>query len=265
MQKDETQAFAQTQEILDGDYSEKLKKEALFILGNHYSDETYAQIVRISYVEGDVRIARGDDNEKPAGAVWEKAVANLPLETGFSLVTGTGRAEIEFEDASTLYLGENSVLTFNDLHTTSGAPYTDLGLLSGTVSLNLHPYIPGEEFFLRTPTDNLMVKYPDGWNVRISSYLDGVAYTSLDGNVLPMSGVARKALVTEQTQYFREGHLVDFAGSNDPGAFADWDKWVADRVAQRTAAMSEVMKASGLTSPIPGLADMKGQGTFFEC
>jgi hypothetical protein len=25
------------------------------------------------------------------------------------------------------------------------------------------------------------------------------------------------------------------------------------------------MKASGLTSPIPGLADMDGQGTFFKC
>jgi hypothetical protein len=37
--------------------------------------------------------------------------ADLPIEVGFSLVTGSGRAEIEFEDASTLYLGENSVLT----------------------------------------------------------------------------------------------------------------------------------------------------------
>ena len=156
MQKDESQALAQIQEILNGDSSEKLKKEALFILGQHYSDATYAQIVRISYVEGDVRIARGEEKEKPADATWEKAVANLPLETGFSLVTGTGRAEIEFEDASTLYLGENSVLTFNDLHTTSGVPYTDLGLLSGTVSLNLHSYIPGDKFFLRTPTDTFL-------------------------------------------------------------------------------------------------------------
>ena len=90
MQKDETQALAQIQEILNGDSSEKLKKEALFILGHHYSDETYAQIVRISYVEGDVRIARGEEKEKPAGAAWEKAVADLPLETGFSLVTGDG-------------------------------------------------------------------------------------------------------------------------------------------------------------------------------
>jgi hypothetical protein len=49
-------------------------------------------------------------------------------------------------------------------------------------------------------------------------------------------------------------------GPDDPGAFAEFDKWVADRVAQRAAAMAEVMKAAGLTSPLPGLADMKGQG-----
>jgi hypothetical protein len=29
--------------------------------------------------------------------------------------------------------------------------------------------------------------------------------------------------------------------------------------------MADVMKAAGLTSPLPGLAGMKGQGTFFAC
>jgi hypothetical protein len=266
MQKDETQALAQIQEILNGDYSEKLKKEAYFILGHHYSDETYAQIVRISYVEGDVRIARGEDNEKPSGAVWEKAVANLPLETGFSLVTGAGRAEIEFEDDSTLYLAENSVLTFNDLHTTSGAPYTELGLLSGTVSLNVFPNITGEQFILRTPTDTFTAKYLSPWNVRISSYLDGVAYTPLSGRLVPVSGVAPPTGPKDKTQYLRDGHSIDYAGpKEDAGAFPDWDKWVADRVDQQTVAIQVVMRESGLTSLIPGIEDLKDQGTFFDC
>ena len=265
MQKDETKALAQIQEILNGDSSERLKKEALFILGHHYSDETYAQIVRISYVEGDVRIARGDEKGKPADATWEKAVANLPLETGFSLVTGTGRAAIEFEDASTLYLGENSVLTFNDLHTTSGVPYTDIGLLSGTVSLNVQPYIPGENFYLRTPTDTLISHYPDNWLSRVTSYLDGIAVTQATGKVQLSPAVSQRAPTGVRTQYFRDGRPVAIAGSDDPSAFADWDRWVADRIAQRASAMADMMKASGLTSPIPGLADMEGQGTFFKC
>jgi hypothetical protein len=263
MQQNESGALAQIQEILNGDFSERLKKEALFILDQHYSDATYAQIVRISYVEGDVRIARGEEKDK--AAVWEQAAANLPLETGFSLVTGNGRAEIEFEDASTLYLGENSVLTFNDLHTESGVPYTDLGLLAGTVSVDVRSDIAGEQFFLKTPTDTFLAKYPQPWNARVSSYLDGVAHTRLDGKLLMVPTMTPTTEARDRTQYFRDGHPVDFAGPKDEHPFADWDKWVADRAAQRNADMSEMMKASGLSSPIPGLADLKGHGKFFDC
>jgi hypothetical protein len=265
MQKDEPRALAQLQEILDGDASEELKKKASFILGQHYSDATYAQIVRISYVEGDVRIARGEQNEKPAGEPWEQAVADLPLETGFSLVTGNGRAEIELEDASTIYLGENSVLTFNDLHTTSGIPYTGVGLLSGTLSLAVKPYIYGEKLVVFTPTDSIAVNYPLRAFVRINSYIDGTRLTSQDSEGLHFPGLAPKQTGKVQTMTLRDNHLLEGAGPDDPTTFAEFDKWVADRVAQRTADMADVMKAAGLTSPIPGLADMKGQGTFFPC
>ena len=98
MRQDEPRALKEIQTILNGDSSERLKKEAQFILGQHYSNATYAQIVRVSYVEGDVRVQRGVANEKASGGSWEQAVANLPVETGFSLVTGAGRAEIEFEE-----------------------------------------------------------------------------------------------------------------------------------------------------------------------
>ena len=265
MQKDEPRALAQLQEILNGDASEQLKKKAIFILGQHYSDATYAQIVRISYVEGDVRIARGEQNEKPAGEAWEQAVADLPLETGFSLVTGNGRAEIELEDASTIYLGENSVLIFNDLHTTSGIPYTEVALLSGTLSLAIKPYIFGEKLVVNTPTDNIAVKYPLRAFVRVNSYIDGTRLTSQDSEGLHFPELAPKQTGKIQTMTLRDGHLLEATGPDDPGAFAEFDKWVADRVAQRTAAMADVMKAAGLTSPLPGLADMKGQGTFFAC
>ena len=86
MHQDEPRALAEIQAILNGDPSDRLRKEAQFILGQHYSDVTYAEIVRISHVEGDVRIQRGEPNGKPSSAAWEQAVSGLPLETGFSLV-----------------------------------------------------------------------------------------------------------------------------------------------------------------------------------
>jgi hypothetical protein len=229
------------------------------------SNATYAQIVRISYLEGDVRISRGEENKQDTGATWEKAAAGLPLETGFSLVTGAGRAEIELENASTLYLGENSVLVFNDLHTTAGVPHSELALLTGTVTLHVRPYVPGESFVLKTSTEDFGAGYNDKAYVRLSSYIDGLAITAQKEGAMRLSGPAQEAFAKGQTLFYRDGRQIDSAASSDPDAYAEWDKWVADRVAQRSAAMTNVMKTAGLTSPIPGLADMDGKGSFFPC
>ena len=266
MQKNESRALAQIQEILNNsESSERLRNEALFILGHHYSDITYAQVVRISLVEGDVRIARGEQNEKPAGPVWEKATSDLPLETGFSLVTGAGRAEIELENASTIYLGENSVLTFNDLHTQSGISHTEVALLSGTVTLHIRPLVAGETFILRTPTDELTTRFPNKSYLRITSYTDAIGISGQDGGVLHLQPTGDEKMFSGQTLFFRAGVKVNAPTMESGTEFVEWDKWVADRVEQRRAAMTEVMKAAGLSSPIPGLAEMQGQGRFFEC
>ena len=262
---DAQRALAQVQEILNGDASEKLKKEALFILGNFHTDTIYDEIVRISYVEGDVRVARGKDMERITGASWEKAVADLPLETGFSLVTGNGRAEIEFEDASTLYVAENTVLMFNDLHTTRGIPHTEVALLAGTVSAHILGPQEGS-FLLRTPTDDRYLTSNSGNGFqRITSYLDGVAVTTPEDGAANLESAAEKTLASGRTVFYRGGYRFNAPAAYKPNAFADWDRWVADRIAQRTAAMTEVMIASGLTAPIPGLEELKGQGTFFDC
>jgi hypothetical protein len=266
MQKDESRALGQIQDILNSsDSSEKLKKEALFILGHHYSGATYAQVVRISYVEGDVRIARGEQDAKPAGATWEKAVADLPLETGFSLVTGEGRAVVEFEDASTLYLAENSVLTFNDLHTTSGIPHSELALLTGTATLHLRPEVAGESYILKTPTDELATSFPHKSYWRVTSYEDAMAITAQKDGVFHLQAFGDEKLLAGQTAFYRGGLRVNAAAAESESSFAGWDKWVAERITQRNEAMIEVMKDAGLSSPIPGLAEMKDQGTFFDC
>ena len=223
--------------------------------------ETYPQIVRIRHVEGDVRISRGEKN-----AVWETAVANLPLETGFNLVAGPGgRAEIEFEDASTVYLDENSALAFNQLETTAGIPHTALGLLTGTATLHLHLRSPGETFILRTPTDEISREYPSRTYVRVSSYLDAVSMTSLKHTTLRLPGAGTDPPVQGLTAIYSSKARIALEKPGNSNAFADWDSWVEGRITSRSAAMAAVMKASGLTSPLPGLADMNGQGTFFPC
>jgi hypothetical protein len=265
LQRDEARARAQIADILAGDSSEQLKEGALFLLGRSVPESTYPQIVRISTLDGDVRVARASQNEKAKDATWEQAAINLPLYAGDSIVTGDGRAEIEFENASTIYLGPNSVLSCYDLHTTSGVPHTELSLLSGTVIMNLLTLMPGETFTVHTPTDSLVTRYPQGARLRLSSYVDGIAITSLAGGSLSLPSASRQALTSGQTVFFHNGaRIAPIAGDHDQD-FAAFDKWASDTYASRSTATHDVMQAAGLTAPIPGLAEMKDKGSFFDC
>jgi hypothetical protein len=267
MQHDEKGALQQIDEILNSDASEKLKQGALFIMGEHHTDTVYPQIARISFADGDVRIERDLDNKHHKDVTWEAAASGIPLESGYSIVTGSGRAEIELENASTIYLAPNSVLTVNDLSTTAGVPHTELALLSGTVTLHVHPYVAGEIFLLHTPTDNVLTKYPSSSNLRVTSYLDGMAIAGLSKGVLKLGldSTAQLPMPEGQTVYFKDGKRILEAGPIHPEDFGSWDQWVAARYAARTAAAEEVMKASGIAAPLPGLADMEGEGRFFDC
>lgn len=227
---------------------------------------TYPQIVRLSYVEGDVRISRGKEAEKQLGnepgksTGWEQAAANLPLQTGYSLVTGTGRAEIEFEDASVVYLADNSVLTFNELSATNGVPYTEMALLAGTATMNVQTMLPGESFAMYTPSDSFTVLYPKKAYLRVNSYLDAIAVTPMLDTKwsAPIQEPAGKTVTVHNRQAVPTPEM-------DATAMAAWDQWVQERVAARDVQMAAAMKDAGLTAPIPGLEEMNGQGKFFAC
>src|ERR1700687_3096679 len=82
---------------------------------NSYS---YARIVRLSLVSGDVQVVRA------AEAKWEPALMNMPIQQGFTVGTNEGRAEVEFENGGALWLGENSVLQFTELALSNGGRIT---------------------------------------------------------------------------------------------------------------------------------------------
>jgi hypothetical protein len=226
--------------------------------------EVYPQIVRLSLVQGDVRVALGKQKGQGDVPPWVNGRVNLPLESGSSIVTGKGRVEIEFEDSSTMYLGENSVLAFNDLTTQDGVPNTDMVLMTGVATLHLRPAMPGEQYVLRTETDSVRIPYGSHSDVRVNSYTDAIAVTPQSftevhlGDAQPVSGMIGKTFT------YSNGAFVPTAAS-PTNNFADWDQWVAARVAARNTAMHAVMKEAGLNEPLPGMADMEARGSFFEC
>lgn len=236
-----------------------------FAKSNPDAAETVPQIVRITYLEGDVRISRGTEGGAPKNVDWEKAVADLPLQAGFTLATDNGRAEIEFEDSSTLYMAPNSVLLFNALDSTADIPHTDLALLSGTVSLAVIPSVKGDTFILRTPTDTMITTYGQHSDLRVTAYMDAIAITPLKTGFLRTSKDTMQIVRPGHTDYFRSGKQIDYADPNAETAFADWDKWVAARTTERNQAIGAMLRQTGLSQPVPGLAQMAGQGKWVDC
>lgn len=225
---------------------------------------TSPQIVRLSLVQGDVRISRNEAVASINDEEWEQAEVNTPIETGFVLYTGDGRAEIEFEDSSTAYLGENSLLLFSRLAVTDGVPDTMLKLLSGTITLNLHP-VPNESFLLKTQTDGLLIRYPQNCFLRVNSYTDAMAVTPLEDMKLREPALNRLKVAKGQTTVFQNASPVPTDSTTDLPNYDSWDEWVTMRVKERREALSRALSASGLTTPIPGLVDLNSQGTFFMC
>jgi hypothetical protein len=229
---------------------------------SEHPKEVYPQIVRLSLVQGDVRVAVGKVKGQPEVAPWVNAVVNMPLESGFSVVTGKGRAEIEFEDASTIYLGENSVLAFDDLSTTDNVPNTELTLLTGVVTLHLRPTIAGDTYRLNTPSDFLRIR--SNADVRINSYTDAMTVTPVLLST-PHPGDPKARLDLIGKTFKLEDGAFSPAAPPAGSDYAPWDAWVAKRVGARAETMNAVMKEAGLSAPLPGLEDMNAKGTFFAC
>src|SRR5262249_32829792 len=90
--------------------------------------DSYARIVRLSYVAGDVQIDRGD------GRGFDKAYLNMPITNQAKLLTrADGQAEVEFEDGTTLRLVPETSVSFDELSLGDGHPNSTIALKYGTV------------------------------------------------------------------------------------------------------------------------------------
>jgi hypothetical protein len=111
--------------------------------------DSHIRIVRLSYVEGEVQIDRNTGK-------YEKAIVNLPITEGVRLRTGgDARAEVEFEDGSTLRLASDTTLQFPHLSLqTSGTKVSSVALVSGTIYLD-YPGAKNNEMSLEVGREKL--------------------------------------------------------------------------------------------------------------
>jgi hypothetical protein len=94
--------------------------------------DSHIRIVRLSYIDGQVGMDR-------AGQGLEKAILNAPIIEGTRLVTGgSGLAEVEFENRSSLRMADNSEVKFHRLlMNDSGAKVNEIEVVRGIVYLDV--------------------------------------------------------------------------------------------------------------------------------
>lgn len=108
--------------------------------------DSHVRIVRLSYIEGDVQISHPDQ-------AYEKAMVNLPIAEGMKLKTSDdARAEVEFEDGSTLRIVPDSAIEFPQLSLRdSGAKVSGIKVTRGTAYVD----------FAGTKTDEFALQFGD--------------------------------------------------------------------------------------------------------
>jgi hypothetical protein len=95
---------------------------------------SHVRIVRLSYEDGKVQM------ERTAGQGLERAILNSPIVEGSRIVTGTdGLAEVEFENNSTVRLGEVTEVKFRQLLINdAGDKVNEVELVRGTIYFYAH-------------------------------------------------------------------------------------------------------------------------------
>jgi hypothetical protein len=240
------------------------------------------QMVWLNYAEGTVKFSPGRDGKPKLGKDWLAANRGQVMEEGYTLATEKGRAEIEFENGTVVYLAENSALEFEDLWVGPLGTATYMDLLTGTATV---AHASSDEVDLGTPV--MRLRFIGNDTTRVDCALDAVVITSIqgtrtihtregltslrpgqsaayvDGKLVPLSGVGNED-VPEDWNALR-GNTVRRQESLQTPGNDDWDRWVEGRMATRRALIAEGMKESGLTEPLPGLASMVEYGKFFDC
>ena len=143
--------------------------------------DSQARIVRLSDVQGSVQI------DKNTGLGLENAFVNLPITQGTKLRTGgNGRAEIEFEDGSSVRLAPNSSVEFTKLSLNdAGKRMSQLDLAEGEAYVN---WLGKDEIALNFAKESVALDHAAHFRAETSAEVASLAVFKGDVEVQSPSG-----------------------------------------------------------------------------
>ena len=211
------------------------------------------RIVRLSYVEGSVQIDRNTGK-------YEKAFLNLPITEGVKIrAQSESRAEIEFEDGSTLRLVPDTTVQFPQLSLEdSGAKVSTVEILSGTAYIN---YSGAKDSSLSLVFGREKIALTKSAHLRIGVDEKGAAVAVLKGDVQVEAPSGTSQVKKNQTAAFSVADDNKLALVKDVAnqPFDAWDKQ-QDQYHQRYNSNSYSSYSNGNY----GMADLNYYGNFFS-
>ena len=212
------------------------------------------RIVRLSEVHGDVQI---DRNTRQG---YEKAFLNLPLTQGVKIQTKRdSRAEVEFEDGSTLRITSDAVIEFPQLSLRdSGSKVSTTSVLQGTAYVDFSG-ARNDEFTLTFGHEKLTLRHPSHLRVEMGDPDATVAVFKGDIQVEGPSGTVEVAKNRTVTFDLTDKDRYTLAKDVEPDPYDLWDKQ-EDQYHQR------YMSAGAYSSYSPyayGTSDLNYYGSFF--
>ena len=182
--------------------------------------DSQARIVRLSDVQGTVQI------DKNTGLGFENAFLNLPVTQGTQLRTKeNGRAEIEFEDGSTLRLTPNTTVQFSTLGVNdAGKHLSVVDLVEGKAYVNWLGK-SGDQLTLNFSREKVeLALQPAHFRVATSTSMAEVASFKNDVQVTGPSGavkVGKKKMVTFDVS---ANDQATVAKNFEEDPYDQWDK-----------------------------------------
>ena len=214
--------------------------------------DSQARIVRLSQVDGAVQVDRN------TGQGFEKAFLNLPITEGTKVKTGgEGRAEIEFEDGSTLRVTPDTVVEFPELSLRdSGARVSTVNVVQGMAYVNFTA-TKSDEFTLHFGREKLGLNKASHLRIEVGDTDATVAMFSGEAQVEGPSGTVEIGKKQSATFDFANKDQYTLAKNVEEDPFDQWDK-EQDKYHQRYS-------ASNSYSPYAyGASDLSYYGNFFD-
>ena len=179
--------------------------------------DSQARIVRLSDVQGSVQI------DKNTGLGFESAFINLPITQGTQVRTGDrGRAEIEFEDGSSLRLTPNTTVEFSKLGLSdAGKRISDVHLVQGMAYVN---WLGKDDFSLNFSHETVALDRAAHFRVDASSQVANLAVFKGDVDVNGPNGKLSVEKKKNATFDVADNDKSNVSGKIAEAPLDSWDK-----------------------------------------